>query len=203
MKRQAEKRAGRIDRRSLTRLPIFLNSFIFSKGELLVIHTTITNSEVLSDRQFDGLLTSARINIQEVHILNRSDTLGAVVSCDKLVDIKDLETFIRNPDGDGLYVLVEQEGQPQALYSLDQGSPEGSDGRAGVLRMKCQIVFGRQNENSVVHLPEVLDNLQGLNKTIITINKNSGDICTTVGWTPFFRQGSRTNLPVNKSGSSS
>jgi len=179
MKRQAEKLADRIDRRSLTRLRIFLNSFIFSKGELLVIHTTIPNSKVLSHQQFDESLTSARIDIQEVHILNRSDKRGAVVSCDNLLDIKDVEAFIRNPNGDGLYVLVEEEGQPQALYSLDKGSPEGSDSRAGVLRMKCEIVFGKQNESSVAHLPEVLNNLEVLNKTIITINKNSGDICTT------------------------
>jgi hypothetical protein len=45
--------------------------------------------------------------------------------------------------------------------------------------MKCEIVFGKQNESSVAHLPEVLNNLEVLNKTIITINKNSGDICTT------------------------
>ncbi len=138
--------------------------------------------------------------IEEVHILDWRGNLGAVIRCENLINITDLnlpegknpfndvtapDNPIPNSDGNGIYVLVKQEGQPQALYRLDKGSPEGSDGRAGVLKIRFEFDFRMNsknreiNERRLAHLPAVLYNLPKLGSTIITINKKSDDTHTT------------------------
>jgi hypothetical protein len=164
------------------------------KGELLVIDLTKSRATDLSNLTVNHSLSAS--TIEAVHILDWRGNLGAVISCENLTNIEDLnlpkvkdpfndapapDNTIPNSDGNGLYVLVEQGGQPQALYRLDKGSPEGSDGRAGVLKIRFEFDFRVNSENREInkrrlaHLPEVLDNLPKLGSTIITINKKSDD----------------------------
>jgi hypothetical protein len=162
-----------------------------------VIDLSHSSAPSLSNLTVNHSLSAS--NIEAVHILDWRGNLGAVISCENLINIEDLNLpKVKDPfndapapdnpvpksDGNGLYVLVKQEHQPQALYRLDKGSPEGSDGRAGVLKIRFEFDFRINSENREInkrrlaHLPEVLDNLPKLGSTIITINKSFYDTRT-------------------------
>ena len=161
--------------KSATGLVVGRNKFSCTNGELLVIQSTLT--EASSRTELNVSLTPAPIDIQEVHILGGSNGRVTVVSCNDLVDITP-DTIIRNLDGNGLYVLVEQESQPQALYRLDKGSSGGPDNRAGVLRMRFEFDFTENtkiNDERLSALPEVLNNLAAFGNTVITIAADSSD----------------------------
>lgn len=163
-----------------------------------MIYSSNSSATDLSNLTVNHLLSAS--TIEEVHILDWRGKPRAVISCENLVNIEDLnlgavkdpfndvtapDNTIPNSDGNGLYVLVKQEHQPQALYRLDKGSPEGYDGRAGVLKIRFEFDFRINSENREInkrrlaHLPEVLYNLSKLGSTIITINKKSDDTHTT------------------------
>ncbi len=169
---------------------------MFSKGELLVIVTAapigIDNSKqqqtgctlpnLATDRVvvFHGLQKEVVLIDSSDEIFNKEGLILRDLTNEKgVVETKVLDHTIRNPNGDGLRVLIKDEKGPQALYSSYDGTLEGDYSLAGVLlKMRFDLHFGQNNEidkKRLKLLPGALRRMANYGSTIITINQNSSD----------------------------